>query len=875
MRLDDKVRNGWRPGLHVLGTWVVLVGTACSGGSGDKDVPPAADLQPELAVDVQADLQVPDLAADVGGDVADSTPLPPDVPPADLADGGADLVDVVPELPPQPEEIEPADVGPVAPTAAPADPVEIVIADWLVALVPDPQKDPIGPALDKGTFVPPAGPGKDSNGIQWYEAEQGENGQMGYAGYSLFYAVARFELDEPTGLLVRADRFFQVHVNGKPQPGDPYMTRAHRTPAQGIAGQNVVVASAYMAVKDPEIEIFSLAGEVYFNLSDVTSPDLVAGSQDEQWLGIAVANLSSHRLKNASARVVGSEWFEETEVVYPSLPANAVTQVGFKLVPAKAPAAGGESWPVTVRIESPSLDWSYEKTLNLGTVASGTSYRKTRRSNVDHSVQYYGVLPPSGPADPFGEEGTGYALALTLHGAGVQGIGQAQAYGQKEWAYIIAPTNRRPFGFDWEEWGRLDGIETLDDAMAAFDVDPDRVYVTGHSMGGHGTWQFGVHFADRFRVVGPSAGWSSFYSYGGSPKPTGPFARARASSDTLQYVGNLANRAVYVIHGDADDNVPISEAYLMSDAVEPIADEFFFHIQPGAGHWWDGDAAPGADCVDWPPLFEWMHDRKHDRPELDFQYRTPSPWVNGTYAFVTVRSQIDPYEDSVVESESSDGGKTVTVATSNVRAMVLDGAALKGKSVTKLVVDGKDVPLADGPISWGAEGGKTPAVQGPLNQVFHRPFCFVYPDGGSDIYRNYTSHLVSTWNIIGNGHACALSVGKVTPALRAEYNLVYVGVPRAQVPLPEGIPFDWNDKAVSIGDKDIPDGTLLFVFPEQGHLSAALVAAKDAAHLLYWEQPFSSRSGLPDYTSWIQDGVVAAGFFDGDWKFDQALGVGF
>ncbi|MBM4354344.1 MAG: hypothetical protein FJ109_11210 [Deltaproteobacteria bacterium] len=859
--------------------WVVVAGilgaSSCSGGGGgDKDVPPDTRVQVELTADVlPEDVPAPDAHSDLVGEAGD-LPLLPDLAPQDLPDLLADLAkpDVAAEL--VPDDLEPSDVGPLPPVAEPAEPAKIDIPLWLVALVPKPENDPIGPALDAGTFVPPTGPGKDSYGIQWYETVPGPNGQMGYAGYSLFYAVARFDLPLPTRLLVRADRFYQVYVNGSPQPGDPYMTRAHRTPGRGLAGENVVVASAYMAVKDPEVELFTLDSEVYFNLSDVTAPDLVAGSLDEQWLGIATVNLSNHRLRDVSARVIGSGHFEETEVVYPSLPASAVTQVGFKLVPASAPGAGGEKWPVTVRLESYSLDWSYEKTLELSTAAAGAPYKRTRRSNVDHSVQYYGVNPPSGPADPFGGDDPGYALVLSLHGAGVQGIGQAQAYGQKEWTYVVAPTNRRPFGFDWEEWGRLDGIETLEDTMSAFGVNPDHVYVTGHSMGGHGTWQFGVHFSDRFRVIGPSAGWSSFYSYGGSNKPTGPFARARASSDTLQYVGNLANRAVYVIHGDKDDNVPISEAYLMAEAVEPIADEFYFHIQPGAGHWWDGDAAPGADCVDWPPLFEWMHDRMHDKPELDFEYKTPSPWVNGTYSFVSVRSQIDPYEDSIVESESSDEGKTVAVSTSNVRGMVLDGKALKEKGVAKLVVDGKDVALASGPIEWGLQDGKSPSVQGPLNQVFHRPFCFVYPNGGSGIYRDYVQYLVSTWNIIGNGHACALSVGKVTPAIRKQYNLVYVGVPRKEVPVPDSIPFDWSDKAVSIGGKDFPDATLLFVFPEEGHLSAALVADKDAARLLYWEQPFSSRSGLPDYTSWSQDGVVAAGYFDGDWTFDPALGVG-
>src|SRR5262249_21128475 len=158
-------------------------------------------------------------------------------------------------------------------------------------------------------------------------------------------------------------------------------------------------------------------------------------------------------------------------------------------------------------------------------------------SDIDGSAQYYGVVPPTG-YDP----SHSYALALTLHGAGVEGIGQAQAYSQKDWAFIVAPTNRRPFGFDWESWGRRDAIEVLDQAMGSFPIDPTRVYLTGHSMGGHGTWNVGVLFPGRFATLGPSAGWSTYYSYAGLAAPTGAFTRSQAPSDTFAYMKNLARR---------------------------------------------------------------------------------------------------------------------------------------------------------------------------------------------------------------------------------------------------------------------------------------------------------------------------------------------
>jgi dienelactone hydrolase len=840
-----------------VGVALFLIACADDESENGKETTVAPDAEiaaQDAALETSADLT----AGDVG----------PEQSPGEL---GPELLDLAEEALPElvePDLEKPADAA-IPPVAEPEEPQPLPIAAWLVAYVPDPQKDPIGPTLDAGTFVPPTGPGKDASGVEWYERAPGENGKLGYAGYGLFYAVTVFPKEEKGGIIVRADRFMQVYVNGVPQPGDPYLSRKHRTPGAGIAGDNVVVASAYMAISDPEIEVFTTGAELYFNPSDVTAPDLVAGQKTEQWLGIPVLNMTGHHLRNVAAIVAENDRFEESTTLYPALAPSAVTQVAFQLKPKAAPAAGGESWPVRLRIETNTLDWSYETELSVPTVADNVPYRRTRRSFVDHSVQYYGVNPQSGQP---GEGGP--ALVLSLHGAGVEAIGQAQAYGQKEWAYVVAPTNRRPFGFDWEEWGRLDGVETLNDAMAAFGIDPARVYVSGHSMGGHGTWQFGVHLSGRFRVVGPSAGWSSFYSYGGSPAPTGAFARARASSFTLDYVGNLANRAVYIIHGDADDNVPISEADLMADAVEPIADEFYFHIQPGAGHWWDGDAGAGADCVDWPPLFDLMKERTLDQAELDFTYRTPSPWVNGVYSYVSVRSQTDPYEDSIVESAFEEATATVTVTTSNVRSMVLDGEALLGKGIEELLVDGKAVELAGGEIPWGPQEGKNAETQGPFNQVFHRPFCFVYDGKGPAQYRHYVSYLVSTWNIIGNGHACALPLSKLTQEIRENNNIIYVGVGRESVPLPEGIPFEWDSQNVTINGQAVPGATLLFVFPEEGHVSAVMTATAGSESLLFWQQPFSSRAGLPDYVGWTSQGAYAAGFLDAEWKFDPALGSG-
>src|SRR5262249_12702357 len=153
----------------------------------------------------------------------------------------------------------------------------------------------------------------------------------------------------------------------------------------------------------------------------------------------------------------------------------------------------------------------------------------------------------------------------------VEGIGQAQVYSPRPWAHVVAPTNRRPYGFDWEDWGRLDALEVLELATRELRPDPKRLWLTGHSMGGPGPWHLGGTFPDRWAAVAPSAGWVSMLSYAGA-RPVDaatPVAtlvnRATAPSDTLALAPNLARpgMGVYVLHGSVDDNVPVAQARTM------------------------------------------------------------------------------------------------------------------------------------------------------------------------------------------------------------------------------------------------------------------------------------------------------------------------
>jgi len=619
----------------------------------------------------------------------------------------------------------------------------------------------------------------------------------------------------------------------------------------------------------PEVELFKSTAELEFNTEDMTYPQLVQGSSDPQHLGVAVMTLSEEGERDVVASVLESDAFNATQITYPALAPNAVTQLSFLLEPKASLAEADATLPVTLRLDGGTVTWTYETEIEIGTVAPDASYRRTRRSNVDGSTQYYGVLPPSGT-----EPSDGYGLILSLHGASVEAAGQATSYSPKDWAYLVAATNRRPFGFDWEEWGRIDALETFDDAIASFSIDTTRTHLTGHSMGGHGTWHVGVHYSGLFGVIAPSAGWISFETYGGSEHPDDPIGSARAHSETLEYVDNLAPKTVYIIHGDADDNVPVWHGRTMFDTLDPIVADLTYHEQPGARHWWDLDPdEAGADCVDWEPMIDVMEATYRDPTPIEFVIRRPSPWINPTHAYVTVLSAVSPLQDYVLESVAAGG--EVELTTTNVRAFEIDTAKVISGGGTSLTVNGEAVALDGNTASFGPDTGKRFDRQGPLNQVWHKPFCFVWDDDAPRAYRDYAAYMLSFWSVIGNGHGCGVALSNLTDTIRDSNNLIYLGVPMSKLDGAGALPIEWDDDGAVVSGQAFGAASVAFVYPEgDDRLNGYFSVAEGKEYLLFRYVPFSSRSGMPDFLVWADTGLAATGFFTADWEVSTSYASG-
>ena len=143
--------------------------------------------------------------------------------------------------------------------------------------------------------------------------------------------------------------------------------------------------------------------------------------------------------------------------------------------------------------------------------AAPRSFRKFKRGGVFHvqaggsKMKYYFRVG--------GKRGrSGYPLYINLHGGGAEKATNDSAWESAKGQYgvdgcLIVPRSTQDVALSWaveEIWPLMDRL--LAESFLLRNVDPDRVYVLGYSMGGWGTLLMGPAMADRWAAVGASAG---------------------------------------------------------------------------------------------------------------------------------------------------------------------------------------------------------------------------------------------------------------------------------------------------------------------------------------------------------------------------------
>jgi predicted peptidase len=207
------------------------------------------------------------------------------------------------------------------------------------------------------------------------------------------------------------------------------------------------------------------------------------------------------------------------------------------------------------------------------------------KSEVNIEMGYLLYLPPDY------EKKDSWPLMLFLHGAGERGsnLSLVKKHGPpklidagRDFPMVVVS----PQCADDQWWEPVSLTALLDEVVGKYHIDKDRVYVTGLSMGGFGTWALAAHTPDRFAAIAPICG-------GGEP-----------------FMARRINKIpMWVFHGAKDGVVPLERSERMVEAVKKAGGNPQFTVYPEAGHdsW--------TETYDNPKFYEWMLAQKRGAKE--------------------------------------------------------------------------------------------------------------------------------------------------------------------------------------------------------------------------------------------------------------------
>jgi hypothetical protein len=698
-----------------------------------------------------------------------------------------------------------------------------------------------------------------------------------------------------------------VYVNGAPRGGDIYRYGWMDMPIQLKKGKNefYVRSGRFGRFGGIAAKLVFPEKPVYLTTADLTLPHVVPGlNNDSLWAGLVVVNTSPKPLTGLAihTNVMGTK----VSTLLPSVPALSIRKVGALLNASQAHAVGKRAVEITLTQNGKPID---QQSIELETIAPGKQYSRTFVSDMDGTVQYYSVAPQRDPTP-----GVAPALFFSVHGAEVQAINQARAYKPKDWGVLVAPTNRRPRGFNWEDWGRLDALEVLGIAKKAYRPNPEKIYLTGHSMGGHGTWFLGATYPGNWAAIAPCAGYPTLSSYGshdgmipdsaGSPMEA-MLLRASNPSNVIALAQNYKSLGVYINHGDADRTVSVEYARQMKRLLSAFHPDFSYYEYPGGSHWY------GDISVDWPPIFDFFswHSIPRDTAVQHIDFTTANPGISGSMRWATIHQQTVPLQYSRIILDRNKDKKSITGTTQNVATLSLnlDGFAKGTELSVRLdsLPEVRYVVQRDSETLYLEKGGqwktttapgadkKNTRRSGTFKEPFNHRMVFVYATRG-DAQENAwaldkAKFDAEVWYYRGNGAVDLIADTGFDPRNYPDRGIILYGnasTNAAWLPLLAQCPIQVTNGKIRAGSQEFAGNDLAayFVWPRQDSPVASIAVITgtglEGMKATNANQYFSGGSGFPDFmifsNAMLQDGVKGvkmAGFYDNNWTIKASESV--
>jgi predicted peptidase len=199
-----------------------------------------------------------------------------------------------------------------------------------------------------------------------------------------------------------------------------------------------------------------------------------------------------------------------------------------------------------------------------------------------------------------------WPVIFFLHGAGERGADgerqtdlglPARIRGMKEFPAIVVMPQCAPRAWWGDPEMEAQAFAALEQSMKEFNGDPERVYLTGLSMGGFGTWAFGYKHPEMFAALAPVCGGVVASRRFITPPPWHPLSK-NPEDPYGETASHLTKIPIWAFHGEADPVVPVTESRRLTEEVKSRGGNVRYTEYPGVAHnswdkaYWEDELVP-------------------------------------------------------------------------------------------------------------------------------------------------------------------------------------------------------------------------------------------------------------------------------------------
>ena len=480
------------------------------------------------------------------------------------------------------------------------------------------------------------------------------------------------------------------------------------------------------------------------------------------------------------------------------------------------------------------------------------------------------------------------------------------SYAEQTRSIMVMPFARS--NTDFQGCGEDDVMRAIREVRADYRIEPDRVVLSGYSMGGMGVWTIGAHYPHEFAALLPMSSRADFYLWKGiEPAEIPGFKRKLAEQEFgANLLGNYRHLPIFMMHGNEDYGIPVRQSRRMHERLEEAGMDARYVELEGQGHLFFYREQQTR-----PELVEWIRSRRRVRNPRRISYRTYSlQYARGYWARIEGIGNWGRAAE--VTCEISEDGESLRVESENVLSLRLeppetlvaepgglevtwngeavdpriDGRVLKLGPLTNPHSESEDVP----------DLVKKPGLCGPVREAFSGPFVMVYgksaPDetnaspgvgeGETPTSKDLATGAAVDWLRFAKGRPRLLPAQKVDRTIIENNNLFLFGPP-AQNPLMrrvlEDLPVRITENHIEIrGRRYAADRHgLWMIYPNPLNPDRYVVINTG----LPWGKglPVNHKYDMiPDFIVYTGEKTrddtecnkyVAAGFFDQFWQFDE------